>query len=111
MKPNLFATRTGGYLFNCDGWNQVPDGGKTLVVPFDGPSPFVVMDESKRDKTWSPGYPHSAVAKSTGKASKVGKCFEPDSTKAPALSGDLSKTIFGYGPGELHVYPAQPLPK
>jgi hypothetical protein len=75
MNLKLFATRTGGYLFNCDGWNQKPkEGGKSLEVAFDGPNPFVSKN---------PAFPHSAVAYGTGKGKMCEKCLEADGHRRP----------------------------
>lgn len=112
MSLKLFATRTGGYLFNCDGWNQKPNGGRELTIEFDGPNPFIVLDDAKRGVSVSPAFPHSAVACGAGKETMVGTCLTPKppmTTDNPSES--LSNVIFGYGPGELHFYEAQLLPE
>ncbi len=108
MSPKNFAARKGGYLFNCDGWNQQPKGGRTIVTNLDGPSPFKLKVPDKPDKPITPVYPHSAVAKRTD-ALLVESCLEPTTIVTP--DAELSKEIFGDGPGELHFYELQELPK
>ena len=64
MPPVYFAARKGGFIFNCDGWNKKPtEGGKTIEVHFDGPSPFSYKNEAGYTVDVSPVYPHSAVGK------------------------------------------------
>jgi hypothetical protein len=106
QKPRYFATRKNGFVFNCDGWNQQPNGGRIIETHLDGPSPFI-----KGIKQTSPIYPHSAAVKRETDEIDVGakKCLEPEKTATP--SEELSKIIFGYGAGELHFYPLQDLPK
>ncbi|CAF4887508.1 unnamed protein product, partial [Rotaria sp. Silwood2] len=111
QKPRKFAARKAGYIFNCDGWNLAPEGGKKLETHLDGPSPFI-RKENDLDKQTSPIYPHSAVAKRTEDSILVDTaCLEPDLGKTEIPNAELSKIIFVYGPGELHFYPLQDLPK
>ncbi len=105
MPPNYFGARVGGYIFNCDGWNKAhPNGGGKIEVHFDGPSPFV---EGKTNRI-TPVYPHSAVGKRESDSTNVPSSLTP---RAEKLNTELSKVIFGYGPGELHFYEVQDLPK
>jgi hypothetical protein len=111
MLPLYFAARNGGFLFNCDGWNKAPkEGGKTLTVHHDGPSPC----KDSFGLEFSPVFPHTAVARRSG-AEKVieglavvGACLTP--TEHDVNAG-LAKVIFESGEGKLHVYPVQELPK
>lgn len=62
--------------------------------------------------TLVPSTPHSALGKRLSDATNVGASLERDKTKtSDPLSADLGNVIFGNGPGELHFYPLQDLPK
>ncbi len=107
QKPRNYATRKDGYVFNCDGWNTAPKGGRTIERHLDGPSPFKIGI-----KPTSPIYPHSAATKRKTDSILVDdneECLKPEKIKTP--SAELSKVIFAYGPGEIHFYPLQDLPK
>ncbi len=107
MTPMYVATRAGGYVFNCDGWNKAhAEGGKKIEVHLDGPSPFV---DPLTNGTVTPVTPHSALAKRTDAVKlEIGERLTPTHEK---LNTKLSDVIFGYGAGELHFYPLQDLPK
>lgn len=117
MAPGYFATRTGGYLFNCDGWNKQPTkGGKSIgPIALDGFAEFIFRNEDGYSVDVSPVHPHSAVAKrETDDQTTAGSsCWTPKDQplKSDPSSSDLSKVIFGYGPGELHFYEKGKLPQ
>lgn len=111
QKPRNYATRKDGYVFNCDGWNTAPNGGRTLETHLDGPSPFIKKVSDFLKQT-SPIYPHSAATKRKTDSILVDdkeECLKPEKIETP--SAELSKVIFAYGAGELHFYPLQDLPK
>jgi hypothetical protein len=110
--PSYFGTRENGYIFNCDGWNKPhPKGGAKIEVMFEGPkSEARVLKDGTLSGFANPVFPHSAVAKRIGQAKDVAVCLEPEKVSAD-LNKKLSEVIFAHGPGELHFYPIQDLPK
>ncbi len=105
MMPLYYAARQGGYIFNCDGWNKKPkEGGMSLEVEHDGPSPC----KDSKGLDFSPTFPHTAVGKRESAGKQVGACLVPVEHD---VNAGLAKVIFESGAGKLHVYPLQDLPK
>ena len=109
MRPKYFAARQGGYLFNCDGWNKAPEGGKAIEVPFDGPNPYSYKNDDGYDVDVCPVFPHTGVARREDAGTAVGACLVPATHNV--IDASLTKVIFESGEGELHVYALQDLPK
>lgn len=99
---NSIVARTGGFCFNCDGWNgAVP---KENIVP--------IWLDAPETAGANPLRPHSAIAKGGGEELGMDEFkpekFELDNEIDSTLGdGIVSKT----GLGELHVYDELELPK
>lgn len=93
------AARAGGFIFNCDGWNKGPLDITRLDISTGGPGAPTTAGRN-------PLAPHSAIGRGGGGDLAMGSFV---ATRVPVAAG-LDTPIFGEGPGELHVYPVQPLP-
>lgn len=105
MQPNddAIAARAGGWVFNCDGWNGKPDKGGTFVERKPG-GPDAPETAGRK-----PVYPHTVVARGTADGKWGMGTYKPQTFDLTGVLG-WGDPLFGEGPGELHIYAAEPLP-
>ncbi|HEX4385811.1 MAG TPA: hypothetical protein VH083_22795, partial [Myxococcales bacterium] len=100
INTSNLGNRKDGFIFNCDGWNANQNvtsrNGAIVQVDIGGGAP---AEAGK-----NPLKPHSELIRRTDTG------FAAVTTPTRVKLTDDVERIFGYGPGELHIYDPQPLP-
>ena len=119
---NGVAARTGGYVFNCDGDYNLEDAQNGLGSH----TQLYQVKQSRSDLLENTSCLPPAQLARLDQTAKLGKRIQPNNiikiaapdkniaapgknNAAPDAMGD--KELYAFGTGELHVYPALPLPK
>lgn len=99
---NIFV-KPRGYAFDCDGWNVMAVHA-TQVKNRDGRVLEIEKPNSPKEPGKNPLLPHSELLKIPNTVKGIQTSSAPDLTENVA-------DIFAEGPGQLHIYPPQDLPK
>ncbi len=107
LLPLNLAVRSGGYAFNCDGWNA--SGAQLTQMTNRGGNEQNILTIKKDlwpiDAGHNPLTPHTELIKAP--MNNASRRLAP--TSHAALADDVNG-IFAEGPGQLHIYPPQDLP-